>query len=224
MQNVTLCITAGGRPDLLRETLTSLLPYNSPYFADMLFTNDRNDVETNEVIRELAPNATLFSHETPLGQHRSIDEMYEHVQTEFIFHCEDDWFFDPVPFIPTMLSALTELPNVSSVSARQSGSLRSHDGRSRKFGPTIPISGGFARRLEEQTWYGHSFNPAMLRTSLWRNVGPFSRYVNESQVNEAIQETGLSRAFLVPGLYYHTGDGRHMPNVSSLSNVEMEPS
>lgn len=222
MQNVTLCITAGGRPDLLRETLQSLLPYNSAFFADIFVTNDRGDEETNEVIRDMIPSCRLFNHPIPVGQHLSIDEMYECVKTDYIFHCEDDWYFDPIPFIPTMLSALIELDNVSSVSARQSSSLRSHDGRVRKFGNTVPVTGGFARRLEEDTWFGHSFNPAMLRTSLWREVGPFSRYANEESVNEAIQNTGLSRAFLVPGIYYHIGDGRHMPNVTELPQSEIE--
>ncbi len=144
--DTTLCITAGGRPDLLNETLASLLPHNGQFFDHILITNDRGDEAPNEVVRNLAPTATLLNHETPIGQHPSIDEMYERVVTEFIFHCEDDWFFDPVPFIPTMLSALIDLPNVSSVSARQTCSLRAHDGRSRKFGPTIAVEGGFARR------------------------------------------------------------------------------
>jgi hypothetical protein len=211
--DTTLCITAGGRPDLLNETLASLLPHNGQFFDHILITNDRGDEATNEVVRNLAPTATLLNHETPIGQHPSIDEMYERVVTEFIFHCEDDWFFDPVPFIPTMLSALTDLPNVSSVSARQSGSLRAHDGRSRKFGPTIAVEGGFARRSEEHYWIGHSFNPAMLHASLWREVGPFAKFTTEAQVNNAIVATGKSRAFLAPGVYFHIGDGRHVPSV-----------
>ena len=131
--DTTLCITAGGRPDLLNETLASLLPHNGQFFDHILITNDRGDEAPNEVVRNLAPTATLLNHETPIGQHPSIDEMYERVVTEFIFHCEDDWFFDPAPFVPTMLSALIDLPNVSSVSARtMSGFLRMRDASSAK--------------------------------------------------------------------------------------------
>lgn len=177
--HITLCITAGGRPDLLKETLESLLPHNGQFFDHVLITNDRGDEATNEVVRCMVPAATLLNHVTPIGQHPSIDQMYTRVMTEFIFHCEDDWFFDPVPFIPAMLSALINLPNVSSVSARQTSSLREHDGRFRKFGPTVAVEGGFARRSGEPFWIGHSFNPALLRTSLWRQIGPFAKFNTE---------------------------------------------
>ncbi|UIY43204.1 glycosyltransferase [Methylobacterium radiotolerans] len=211
--DVTLCLTAGGRPDLLQQTLESLLPQNGRFFKQILITNDRGDSSTDEVVQRLAPTARLFSHKEPIGQHPSIDEMYRHVETAYIFHCEDDWYFDPVPFIPVMLSAVIELPNISSVSARQTHSLQAHDGRMRKFGPTVAVDGGFARRPGEPFWTGHSFNPSMLRTALWREVGPFSKYADEERVNNAVEATGKMRAFLVPGVYFHIGDGRHMPNV-----------
>ena len=211
--DVTLCVTAGGRPDLLQKTLNSLLPHNGSFFKDIFVTNDRGDVATNEIVKVLTPTACLFNHSKPIGQHASIDEMYGSVETNYIFHCEDDWYFDPVPFIPLMLSTIIKLPDVSSVSARQTHSLQAHDGRMRKFGPTIAVDGGFARRSGEPFWTGHSFNPALLRTSLWREVGPFSKYTDEERVNAAIEATGKSRAFLVPGVYFHIGDGRHMPNL-----------
>ena len=211
--DITLCMTAGGRPDLLQQTLESLLPHNVQFFRNFFITNDRGDNATNEVVQKLAPTARLFSHKVPIGQHPSIDEMYERVETNYIFHCEDDWYFDPVPFIPIMLSAIISLPDVSSVSARQTHSLRIHDGRTRKFGPTIAVDGGFARRSDEPSWTGHSFNPAMLRTALWREVGPFAKYAYEDQVNDAVEATGKRRAFLVPGVYFHIGDGRHMANI-----------
>lgn len=212
--DVTLCITAGGRPDLLRITFATLLSQNAKFFHDILVTNDRGDEETNHVIHELTPQARLFSHDVPLGQHPSIDEMYSHVTTEFIFHCEDDWCFDPVPFIPVMQNALTVIPNTSSISARQTASLWQHDrGRFRAFEEVSAVEGGFVRRSAEQRWTGHSFNPAMLRTALWKEVGPFAQFRNEAGVNAAVEATGKSRLFLVPGVYFHIGGGRHMPNI-----------
>ncbi len=53
-----------------------------------------------------------------------------------------------------MLSARVDLPNASSVSARETSCIISHDGRIRKFGPTIPVNGGFARRSGEHHWIG----------------------------------------------------------------------
>ena len=48
---VTACITMGRRPQLLRETLRSLLPLLSS--MPVLAVNDFGDDETNAVFREL---------------------------------------------------------------------------------------------------------------------------------------------------------------------------
>ncbi len=53
--DTTLCITAGGRPDLLNETLASLLPHNGQFFDHILITNDRGDEAPNEVVRNWRP-------------------------------------------------------------------------------------------------------------------------------------------------------------------------
>ncbi|MGA9824122.1 MAG: hypothetical protein WBQ53_04660, partial [Methylocystis sp.] len=34
-----------------------------------------------------------------------------------------------------------------------------------------------------------------------------------NRINNAIEATGKSRAFLAPGVYFHIGDGRHIPTV-----------
>lgn len=208
---VTLCLTAGGRPDLLEETLRTLIPYNGQFFDAAFVTNDRGDAATDEVVRRLLPEATLLTHKTALGHHASVDEMYGMVQTPFIFHCEDDWAFDPVPFVPMAVEAMHVLPLVSHVSMRQTESFRRHYQRQRQFFPPLALpGGGYARRLSEGGWRGFSFNPSLVPLSLWKRIGPYAQYKSEKDINLAVEAAGLERAFLVPGVYYHLGDGRHV--------------
>ena len=95
--NLTLCLTIGRRPELLRQTLQSLL--DKVEFADIIAINDFRDEETNQVFRELCPEGLLINLPTQVGHHKAVDEMYSKVQTEYIFHCEDDWLFDqPIEF------------------------------------------------------------------------------------------------------------------------------
>lgn len=53
MNGVTLCITMGRRPDLLHQTLSSLLQHAQ--FDSIIAINDFRDDETNQVFKRYAP-------------------------------------------------------------------------------------------------------------------------------------------------------------------------
>ncbi|MDW3214150.1 MAG: hypothetical protein R8G01_09155 [Ilumatobacteraceae bacterium] len=208
---VSLCITSGGRPDLLRETLRSLLPYNGKFFDQVLVTNDRGDAATDEVVRQEIDDVVLLTSESPIGQHRSIDKLYSLVETPYVFHCEDDWAFDPVEFIPHLHAALEATPDASGIWARQTGSIQTHLDRARVFQPPVHHGGAaFVQYEESDPWSGYSFSPHLLRVSNWRDIGPYEHLSTEGAVNAAYLEHGLKRWFLVPGVYYHLGDERHL--------------
>ncbi|MBS0454383.1 MAG: hypothetical protein JSS14_24050 [Proteobacteria bacterium] len=199
--------------------MQTLLPYNGQFFDHAFVTNDRGDPETDSVVRRLLPSATLLSHSVPLGHHRSVDEMYALVQTPYIFHCEDDWAFDPVPFIPIAHAAITSAPNISHVSMRQTESFRRHYGRQREFSDPVPVGSGHMRRLAEAGWRGYGFNPSLVPKSVWQAIGPFAKYADEGAINNAVEAIGLERVFVVPGVYYHLGDGRHVTDVHPATAV-----
>lgn len=194
---ITLCLTAGGRPDLLEDTLTSLLPHNGQFFDAIFISNDVGDQQTSDVAREFAPTATILHHETRMGHHATVDDLYERVTTPYIFHCEDDWHFDPVAFVPEALALLEANPTASLVSVRQTGCLYHWSGQPHPFTP-------------KPAWSGYGFNPGLLRRSLWKEVGPFSRFRTEREINRAVEAMALSIHPLLPGLCYHTGGGRHV--------------
>ena len=91
-QDITLCLTIGRRPELLRQTLESLFSQIS--FEHIIAINDFRDEETNQVFRELCPTGILLNLAEQVGHHKAVDVMYAQVKTNYIFHCEDDWLFD----------------------------------------------------------------------------------------------------------------------------------
>lgn len=205
----TLCLTAGGRPDLLARTLSSLLATNRQFFDTIIITNDAGDNQTTETAKALCPDAIVLHHTTRAGQLASIDEMYGRVRTPYIFHCEDDWVFDPVPFVPTALSALQSLSNVSVVSVRQSGCLWNTAKSSPEASGPQQVEGGWAIQIKPSLWSSYSFNPSVVRRDLWQALGPFSKYDNEIGLDRSAANRGLTMAYLVPGVCYHIGEGRH---------------
>jgi hypothetical protein len=207
---ITLCITAGGRPDLLQATLRSLLPYNGKFFKRAFVTNDRGDLETDAVVRAELGETSLLRSDQPLGQNRSIDKLYSHASTAYVFHCEDDWAFDPVEFVPMLHAALEATPNASGVWARQTGSIQGHAG-ARVFQAPVQHGGASFVQFEAgDPWSGYSFSPHLLRLSSWREIGPYAQYSCERAVNDAYLARGLTRWLLVPGVYYHIGEDRHL--------------
>ena len=90
--DITMCLTIGGRPEVLERTLHSILPQAS--FAQIIAVNDYRDAASSAVFQRLCPTGLLIVPETQMGHHPIVDRMYSQVQTPYIFHGEDDWFFE----------------------------------------------------------------------------------------------------------------------------------
>lgn len=148
--------------------------------------------------------------------------MYASVETPFIFHCEDDWLFDPVAFIPGCFEVLLSDKNASQVTVR--------DAECQKVSGILPeqvtCSAGDqkyekSRNLRIKDWGHYSFNPSLLRKDLWSEIGPFQKFYRESDINDACMIRGLTSARLVPGVCRHIGVGRHMDDLARKKDMRM---
>lgn len=207
----TLCVTSCGRLDLLKPTLESLLAANDDAFAAKLLIEDANDRAVAAYLAETGWGDGIILNNPQLGQMRSIDRLYSGVKTPLIFHCEDDWRFDPVALLPACRSVLAAEPKASSVCVRKLSEM------SQRF---------FARAVHKQTadgiayvtlpldvhpeWFGVSFNPGLTRRSLWEQYGPYADHVTEERLSLVLKRDGYSVAYLDPGACTHIGDGQHV--------------
>jgi len=216
--DVTLCITSGGRPLLLERTLRSLLSVDHG-FAAAVITNDAGDEETNEVVRRYLPEATLIVHSERRGQLASVDEMYAQVKTPFIFHCEDDWEFDPVEFIDKAMTALVSDNTISVVCVRQSGCMIDNRNGTNIFMTPAPIpatnvgNATFVKLPMDAFYSSFTFNPTLLRTSLWKSMGGYRQIGllnGEGSIDRHLHELGLRTAHLLPGVCFHIGQRAHV--------------
>jgi glycosyltransferase involved in cell wall biosynthesis len=108
---VSFVMTACGRPDLMEETLDSFFKFNTYPIERYIITEDSMDPqvfdECNRLNREKYNNKLEFVFNNPkLGQSKSIDLAYNMIDTEYIFHCEEDWEFYDDEFIEQSLSIL----------------------------------------------------------------------------------------------------------------------
>ena len=202
---VTLCLTSAGRPDLLEKTLSTLLPANASSFEDIFIIDDLASAECAQVVRSLCKKANLLLNEARLGQLRSVDRMYRLVRTPFIFHCEDDWQFEPVPVVADSLKGLLAIHDASVICVRALDDLHAGSLVEAEFREIEGAQFWLRSITARPVWNGFTFNPCLLRHSLWEEHGPYAKYPAEDAISEHMKSCGLRVVQLAGGGCRHIG-------------------
>ena len=116
-KKITFCLTSCNRFDLLQKTLDSFLDLNKYPIEKYIIIEDSANINIHKQITEKYSNiAQLIFNPRNIGQYKSIDDMYKNVNTDYIFHCEDDWLFqNNSSFIEESLNILEEKENIHQV-------------------------------------------------------------------------------------------------------------
>ncbi|KZK79558.1 hypothetical protein PsAD46_04270 [Pseudovibrio sp. Ad46] len=208
--DVTLCITSCGRLDLLRETLDSFMPRHVQFFADAFLTEDANSQAVREWLQENYPQFKVFMNAPKLGHLRSVDTMYQEVRTPYIFHGEDDWLFEDVEIISACKKILESDSSISVVCVRQFSDLSENQVKNFQINEVDGIKFGCHPVERHAKWGAFTFNPSLLRRSLWEQYGPYVQYETEAGISIRMKQDGLKIAFLDPGSCKHIGWDAHV--------------
>ncbi|MDO5620921.1 MAG: hypothetical protein Q4G24_05565 [Paracoccus sp. (in: a-proteobacteria)] len=203
---ITLCLTIGRRPDLLRQTLESL---GSLRDLPVLAINDFGDAETNAMFHQLCPHGRIVGPGHRLGHHPAVDVLYQQVTTPFIFHCEDDWAFTRTDFLPDALRLLNDGSEIVQVCFRDTGDMPLSDA-DRALIVTETRAGIGFQRLDglHQQWHGYTLNPHLIRRDEWQRLGGFSGFAKERHISRHMRGQGRFAAFLLPPACHHIGEDR----------------
>lgn len=216
MDKITAVFTSCGRMDLLRETVSSFLVYKKYPIEKYIVIDNSTDQTLYPEIESIfngIDNLEIIINNENIGQVASIDKAYSLVNTEYIFHCEDDWEFFEFDFIEKSLDILKSRPDISNVNIR----LR-NDGTKGSF---HPIAGNFISNngniyYEYQQnylgeWHGFSWNPGLRRLSDYKMIMPYTKYFNEQGVNNKMKDMGFKAACLDECYCKHIGEGSTTP-------------
>ena len=215
----TVALTSCGRFDLLEQTLDSLMSRLEEPLAKVIIIEDSGNSAVETVVRKFAhkTNFEILINTPSLGQLRSIDRLYSNIDTEWIFHCEDDWEFYSDGFISDSFAILKEVDSCSMVNLRSTQCLRRPQ--------TVPInvtSGGVryqVLRSENEPWAGVHFNPGLRRLKDYRIIGPyadFGKWADEKRISQCYIELGYRVACLVEPKVRHLGEFRTVPDSSTI--------
>jgi len=114
---VTVCITSFNRFDLLKQTIDSFNKLNTYFIKRIIIIEDSVNLEMkNKISQEYGTKIDLIFNDQNIGQALSIDKMYQTVDTEYIFHSEDDYIYSGnANFIKDSIDILEERKDVHQI-------------------------------------------------------------------------------------------------------------
>ena len=173
---VTAVCTSCRRPDLLERTLESFFAFNTYPLKQLVIVEDGPTSGNAKLIRRFCNRPiTWIATGGNAGQITAIDLAYSLVDTEAVFHLEDDWEFYAPEFIEKSVAVLAADPSCLQIWLRAL-----HDTNGHPLEPGMELVGGVkVRRLTFGylgLWHGFSFNPGLRRITDYRRIGDFSRH------------------------------------------------
>ena len=224
--NVTLIITSCGRLDLLKRTIVSFFKFNTYPIKKLIITEDSAKDDILNLIKP-SGNIEIIINNPKLGQVKSIDLAYSMVDTDYIFHCEDDWEFYRPGFIEDSISILKSEAEIYQVKLRS----YYHETRSSSFAHKV-INRELINNLptyevvfENENWKGFSWNPGLRRLSDYKKInGGYSSLVipgknasnTESNISTYVHNQGFRTVNLENDAVAHIGDDRHVRSKTEI--------
>jgi hypothetical protein len=207
-----MVVTSCNRHDLLKQTLDSFVASVDIAPETTIIVEDGLANRPEWLVQPQLGNIVWLQNEKRLGQGHSIDRAYAAVNTECLFHCEDDWeFLQPGPFIAKSLEILAGYPKVLTVTLTNHKGWMAED-PAYPFLINRPSKAGMSRIFDGLTW-----NPGLRRLSdyklLGTTFGELSRKGN-AEVWAANEYLRLGYFMADVGTKYvaHLGNGRRCPD------------
>ena len=209
MKEVSLVITSCGRFDLLKKTLDSFFEKNTYPIKKIIITEDSTEGEKlKKLISEYEnKNFCLIVNKKRIGQLRSIDKAYNKVDTEYVFHCEDDWEFLKKGFIERSINILEEDKNILLIGLRSKKDYREGFFLDEEY---ISKSG---ERLYEVKNEIFTYNPGLRRKSDNDLFGLHEKLENklyEDELSKFYRKKGYRTLFFKEKYVEHIGYKRHV--------------
>ena len=221
MAEVTVVLTSCARFDLLRKTLASFQQHNDFPLARFLLIEDSGDAAVFDVTKEFPQlQIEVVLNNPSLGQHASIDRAYSTVDTDYIFHCEDDWLFLRKGIIADSVALMDNDQSIALVWAR------GDEGAPQwvKKLPRIVQSGVLIRPIDPKAhhlWGNFTFNPGLRRLSDY-NMMPGGYVVNgEGRTSIFLKRRGYRMVILAETGVGHIGGGERSTG-SPTSSIKQQ--
>ena len=221
-----MVVTCCGRIDLLEKTLDSFFRYNTYPIKKVIITEDSGIPQDFSRTQKIIPcDLEIIENKINIGQIASIDKAYALVDTDYIFHCEEDWEFYNSGFIEKSFEILNTNPKLITVWLRSYQDTKNHAIMlDEKFDLSNNDYYYLMDGARKKHWCGFTFNPGLRRTSDCMIFHPYNQLEVRKEKNGLLlmgeidlsiyyQELGYRAAITSKsgGYVRHIGGKRHVP-------------
>ena len=203
MSNVTTVLTSCNRSKELKVTLQSFFKFNTYPIQKIIIIDDSGKKGCiDEAIKEIPNNIEkqIIYNDKNIGQIKSIDKAYSMVDTEYIFHCEDDWEFYDYGFIEKSLEIIKKNQKFLCVWLRPYRYFRVLN-NGHPIEPMVydnfRLMGVFKER--SNIWSGFTFNPGLRRTCDCKLLLPYEQFIGSKECKVGGVEQALSNLYFNKG-------------------------
>ncbi|MEH6361389.1 MAG: glycosyltransferase family 2 protein [Amylibacter sp.] len=203
---VTLVLTSCDRPAFLERTLKSITACDLTGIKRIIVIEDSTNPEIEGIVTKCLQSVPhlFLQNEENIGQIASIDRAYAHIDTPYIFHCEEDWLFPSGLFLAQSLMILENHPKVHAVMVRIPG--ENPDNYYTKPKHTLnDVSYWITDPKIHRRWGSFSFNPGLRRTNDYTNITSYMDIGPERDISLHFKLQGYSLAVLENGDVTHFG-------------------
>lgn len=167
--NVTAIFFSCRRLGLLSRTLKAFVNANTYPIYEIIIVNDSGNPEIHDQLKKQYPAYTLVCHPENVGLMKSIDIGYKFIDTEYFFHCEDDWMCTGKSgFIEQSLDIMSGRNDIEEVWL--------DDYNQYPLEEKVNITNGVKYRLASdnfEDWHGFTTACGLKRKSDYLKVGPY---------------------------------------------------
>jgi len=169
MKEVTVVLTACNRADLLEKTLDSFFEMNTYPIKRFIIIEDGLIPGCNDFVKDKYEfPIELIYNEEKLHHIKSVDKAYKMVDTEYIFHMEEDWLFLKPGFIEDSMKVLEADENIIQVWLRGIDDITAPHPW---FDDIYEVDGLKMVLLKyDGIWNGFSFNPGLRKLKDWADI------------------------------------------------------
>jgi hypothetical protein len=214
---ITAIFTSCGRFNLLEKTMKSFFNYVDLPIEQTIVIENSADLNIEKHMEDISISINrpfdLIINEENIGQVSSIDRAYSFVNTEYIFHCEDDWEFFDTGFLFKSKMLLDDRPDIVNINLRVR-----FDGEKGSMHPITDImtstSGIRYHEYEKNylnAWHGFSWNPGLRRKKEYELIGSFKQHGEESAAGKFYKDHGYTSACLEKSYCKHIGTNSITP-------------
>lgn len=217
--DVTMVITSCDRLHLLAATLSSFTMYNTYPINKIIIIEDSGNLEIYKIIpKSWGEYCQIIINEEKLGQIKSIDLAYSYIETEYVFHCEDDWVFYRSGFIEDSLKVLKKDSSILQVWLRSFENDISQYYPFHYLGKQRNIENIIYNNLESshEIWKGFSFNPGLRRLKDYLAIAPFSSIGHEAEIAIKYNKLNYYAVILKNSAVSHIGWESHVETTQDI--------